>query len=332
MRGAVPPSCRSLSSALQVIARLEQALAHHRVEGHADALPAAALEVLRQLVGGDGPTVPIGDQRRAAALVEPHPATPLEVRARQWGATAEQARLPANLKPESGCVGGVQDVLEVESDDLAGGQPGVEQEPRELLLAHAERFAMEQCAELADVVAVGLAREHLVELLAGRDARCNFVGIHVVFEGHMHLTDARHAEGRFACVHGHQVGKIRRAPEGGQPQHDLDSAAVDADAVHEPELDERLVELRIADRAEGRQHGLLGDGTGTGRLDFDHAVTATWKPALDGTGRSYSLAAFNPRIFFLSSSVSVTARLSRMSWGNSNAMNLSMIHFGLQRA
>jgi len=120
-----------------------------------------------------------------------------------------------------------------------GGQPGVEKEPRKLLLAHAERFAMEQRAQLADVLAVGLAGEHLVELLAGRDARSDLVRVHVVLQDHPHLANAGHAQRLLASVECHQVGKIRSAPEGRQALHDLDaSVLLDADGVEEPELDE----------------------------------------------------------------------------------------------
>ena len=52
---------------------------------------------------------------------------------------------------------------------------------------------MKQSSELTDVLAIGLAREHLVKRLAGGNARADFVRIHVVFEDHPHLTHARYA-------------------------------------------------------------------------------------------------------------------------------------------
>src|SRR5216683_244273 len=135
-----------LSSPVQVIARLQHALAHHGVEGHADALPTAGVQVLRQVARPDGLAVGVRDESSVAILVEPEPPPPLEVRPREWRTAAQQPRLAADLDAQPGRIAGVQDVVEAQADHLGGGQPSVEEKPYELLLAHAEGFAVEQGA------------------------------------------------------------------------------------------------------------------------------------------------------------------------------------------
>src|SRR5216683_7269345 len=99
-----------LSSPVQVIARLQQALAHHGVEGHADALPTAGVQVLREVAGRDGLAVGVRDESRAAILVKPEAPPPLEVRSRQWRTAAQQPHLAADLQPQPGRIAGIQDI------------------------------------------------------------------------------------------------------------------------------------------------------------------------------------------------------------------------------
>ena len=151
----------------------------------------------------------------------------------------------------------------------------------------------------------------------------------MVVEHHLGPADAGHGpHGRVGVGH-HQVGEVGGAEIGRQAQMDPDGVALDLEGGHEPEVGQGLVQLGVPHRAQRLQHrGAVDRGAagarppGSDRLGHSlcpptlastgiagFSVTSgpvPSSPALtpSGTLRSYSLAAFSPRIFFFALAVS----------------------------
>ncbi len=101
----------------------------------------------------------------------------------------------------------------------------------------------------------------------------------MIIDQHPNLPDSPECPQCIEGIGGHQVGEVRRAECGRQPQMDGDSAIVDEHRPDEPEIGDGLVELGIGDRRECVEDlGFSGERRG-GHIDtLSLAPAATSAP------------------------------------------------------
>src|ERR687886_2678829 len=92
-----------------------------------------------------------------------HTLTPFEVHARQRRSAAEEPLVAADAQDQARPVRGVDHIAYPQTCDLWAGQARVEEEAHELLLAHPERFRVEDAPERVEVVPLRLSAENRVE-------------------------------------------------------------------------------------------------------------------------------------------------------------------------
>src|SRR5919112_1869623 len=183
---------------------------------------------------------------------------------------------------------------------------------------------------------LSLTRECAVEALPLVNAAVDLIGGVVIVEYYVSPPYAGNRQDGLPRVRDHQVGEVRSAEVGRQPQPNTYCFVLYVEIRDEAQLGYGLIQLGAPDARKGIQNPCLVYRH-VGRSTAGFSVTAGPVPACStcsssGTSMSYSFAALRPRILRLTSGVSSEKSSNSSDSGICKSTNSSTSHFGDQIA